>query len=235
MVFKKGQQSWNKNKKCIWVSNKLLKDNPMKDPIIAEKVASKNRGKHLWKDKPHPKGMLGKRNTWSVFIKGKHISKATEFVKGRKPWNQGQSIPKNKLKEMKKNGFGLRKGHNIGIETRFKKGSVPYNKGMKKPEEEKQKIVLKLKLKPSSFEKKLQEIINKNSLPYKYTGDGSFLIGYKNPDFINVNGKKIAIEVYSTHFKIRSFGSEENYQKQRTKIFAKYGWKCIFINERNLL
>jgi len=82
---------------------------------------------------------------------------------------------------------------------------------------------------PTSFEKQMSQIIQKNDLPYKYVGDGSFLIGYKNPDFINVNGKKICIEVYHPYFKIRDFGSCENYEKLRSEHFVKYGWETIFI------
>lgn len=81
---------------------------------------------------------------------------------------------------------------------------------------------------PTSLEKQMIEIIKRNNLPYKYTGDGSFLIGYKNPDFINTNGKKICIEVANTiHHK-------EDYEQKRKEHFAKYGWKCIVFRTNNL-
>lgn len=32
--------------------------------------------------------------------------------------------------------------------------------------------------------------LRRYNLPYKYTGDGSFLIGNKNPDFINSDGEE---------------------------------------------
>ena len=57
------------------------------------------------------------------------------------------------------------------------------------------KKVLKRK-EMSSLEIKMNEIILKNNLPYKFVGHGDFCVGRKNPDFINVNGEKIAIEVY---------------------------------------
>jgi len=89
--------------------------------------------------------------------------------------------------------------------------------------------------KPSSFEIKLKQILNKlQPKEWKYTGDGSFLIGYKNPDFINVNGKKTCIEVYHDYFKIVGFGSCKNYEKQRREHFAKYGWDTIFVDEKHL-
>lgn len=66
---------------------------------------------------------------------------------------------------------------------------------------------------PSSLEEKFQKIINKYNLPYKYVGDGSFIIGHYNPDFINVNGEKIAVEVYARYYKKRH--NPEHYSKYR--------------------
>lgn len=101
---------------------------------------------------------------------------------------------------------------------------------------EKERVMMKL-LKslmrtPTNFEKKLMNILNQNfPNEWKYTGDGSFLIGYKNPDFINCNGKKICIEVFHNYFKIREYGSAKNYIEQRSKHFAKYGYTTIFFDE----
>ena len=64
-------------------------------------------------------------------------------------------------------------------------------------------------------------IINKNSLPYKYVGNGEILIGFKNPDFINTNGIKVCIEVAN------EFHHDANYPKDRFEHFKKYGWHCI--------
>ena len=65
-------------------------------------------------------------------------------------------------------------------------------------------------------------------------GDFSFLIGYKNPDFINVNGEKIAIEVFYDYYKIRCFGSVQKYIKQRKKYFKAFGWETIFFDSKEL-
>ena len=86
---------------------------------------------------------------------------------------------------------------------------------------------------PTSYEQKISDLCIKNNLPFVYTGNGTFLIGHKNPDFINEK-KKIAIEVYHNYFKIRDFGSCENYEKQRSEYFAKYGWGVIFIRTEEI-
>ena len=87
---------------------------------------------------------------------------------------------------------------------------------------------------PTSFEKIIIDLIKEYNLPYKYVGDGAFLIGYKNPDFVEINGKKICVEVFYNYFKERDFGTVENYKEQRSRHFAKYGWKTIFIDEKQI-
>jgi len=84
---------------------------------------------------------------------------------------------------------------------------------------------------PSSLEKKMIDIIKKLNLPYKFVGNGEFFIERKCPDFINVNGEKIAIEVFYRKHKEEFRKGLENWKKERSKIFAKYGWKLIFLNE----
>lgn len=111
---------------------------------------------------------------------------------------------------------------------------IKENNCMKDPEIIK-KVLRRLQERPVQTEVKLNMILQKNfPNEWKYTGDGSFLIGYKNPDFVNINGKKMCIEIYYEYFKKRDFGSTENYEKQRAEHFAKYGWKTIFIKSEEL-
>ena len=80
---------------------------------------------------------------------------------------------------------------------------------------------------PTSLEKQMIDIIKKYNLSYRYVGDGSFLIGYKNPDFININGEKKLIEVGNV------FHHQGDYVEKRRKHFAKYGWESyIFIGDK---
>ena len=98
-----------------------------------------------------------------------------------------------------------------------------------------------LRRKPmSSLEIKFNEIIIKNNLPYKFVGNGKFSIERKVPDFININGEKKAIEVYAIQHKNLFRGGVEQWKKDRSELFAKYGWETLFfdamqITEDNVL
>ena len=83
----------------------------------------------------------------------------------------------------------------------------------------------------SDLEIKMNDILIKNNLPYKFVGNGKFFIENKNPDFVNINGKKIAVEVYYKKHKERFRGNVDDWKKERSKLFAKYGWKLLFFDE----
>lgn len=76
---------------------------------------------------------------------------------------------------------------------------------------------------PTSLEKEFIGIIKKHNLPFRYIGDGRLIIGYKNPDFISTNHKKLIIETANR------FHHKENYPKIRQKIFSKYGYKVLVL------
>jgi len=93
-------------------------------------------------------------------------------------------------------------------------------------------LLKKLRERPTSLEKEFIEIIKKHNLPFKYVGNGSFLIGFKNPDFIETSGKKICIEVANY------FHHQNNWKEKRILYFEKWGWKTIVfwedeINDEN--
>ena len=159
-----------------------------------------------------------------------------KFKKENQAWNKWKLWDE---KQRKKISEGVKKAYREGhilSESKNKKSSELLKERWRKDGEKMVSSLLKGLIKrPLSTEKKLNEILQRNfPNEWKYTGDGSFLIGYKNPDFINVNGKRICIEVYYDFFKIRDFGSCENYEKQRSEHFAKYGWKTIFIKYEEL-
>ena len=63
---------------------------------------------------------------------------------------------------------------------------------------------------------------------WKYTGDFSFMIGGKNPDFVNCNGQKKCIELFGDYWH-----KDEN-PNYRKRIFAEYGYDTLVIWEHEL-
>lgn len=133
-------------------------------------------------------------------------------------------------------GKTFSKEHKIKISEGNKKsylnGREPYWKGKKQSKEHIRKSLMRRN--KTSLESKFEEIINKLNLPYIFVGNGNFFIEKKNPDFINTNGEKIAIEVFYRGFKIKkcfhNYNLEE-WKKQRQQIFNNYGWKIEFFDE----
>lgn len=86
---------------------------------------------------------------------------------------------------------------------------------------------------PTSYEQKICDLCLKHNLPFLYKGNGDFLINFKNPDFVNEK-EKIVIEVFYSWFKIRDYGSVENYKEFCRRKYEPAGWNVIFIDELDL-
>lgn len=63
---------------------------------------------------------------------------------------------------------------------------------------------------------------------WKYVGDGSLVIGGKNPDYTNINGRKMFIELFGDYWH-----KGENPQ-DRIDLFKQYGYDTLVIWEREL-
>jgi len=95
------------------------------------------------------------------------------------------------------------------------------------------KVIAGLMKRPTSFEQKISNLCFKYNLPFVYKGDGNFLINFKNPDFVNEKDK-VVIEVFYSYFKIRDYGSVENYKEFCKEKYNSAGWRVIFIDENDL-
>jgi len=97
---------------------------------------------------------------------------------------------------------------------------------------------------PNALEQRFIDMIEKHNLPYKYVGDGRFLIGGRNPDFMNINGQKKLIEVFGIYYhsplknpKIR-WKSTYN---ETIRHYKKHNYKCMIIwdyelnDEKNIM
>ena len=82
-----------------------------------------------------------------------------------------------------------------------------------------------------------EAICKKNNLPFRYVGDGQLWIKNINPDFVDVNGKKIAVEIFGDYWHsplLRNAVSYNQTYEGRKKILKKYGWKLIVFWETDL-
>ncbi len=173
--------------------------------------------------------MFGRTGETNPFYGKQHTKKAKEEIgeagKGRIPWNKD----KKGVQRSEKKGMTWEKLYGIKQAKEMKLKLREANKG-KKLTKETIKKMLRRRI-PSSLEEKFMGIIDKHNLPYKYVGDGSFIVGHYNPDFINTNSEKIAIEVYARYYKKRHDQNIEKWKEKRGEIFKEYGWSIIYFDE----
>lgn len=183
------------------------------------KIGAGNKGKIISVDT---------RKKLSEANKGKRHSPETEFAKGATPWIAGKNHSEETKEKMR--------GRHVSEENR-KKLSVALQGRTLSAEHIRKALSRRT---PTSLEKKFQSIIEKHNLPYRFVGDGSFIIGRKNPDFINTNGEKVAIEVYARYYKLRHAETVQAWIEERERIFKEHGWKVLFfdamqVTEENIL
>lgn len=84
-------------------------------------------------------------------------------------------------------------------------------------------------IKPNRAEKFILFLLNR-MYPgeWKYTGDFSFTVNGKNPDFVNINGQKKIIEFNGTYW------HQEDIPGEREAIFAEYGYDTLIIWDKEL-
>lgn len=120
------------------------------------------------------------------------------------------------------------------------KGEKNPNYGKHFSEEHKRKLREARKYQPTHHTKPeliFEEICKKYKLPFKYTGNSDFWIENINPDFVECNGKKIAIEIFGDYWHsplLRWDMREDGTLHYRKKILKKYGWKLIVFWESDL-
>jgi hypothetical protein len=92
-------------------------------------------------------------------------------------------------------------------------------------------------IKPNKPETSINNILNElYPNQWKYTGDGSVIIGGLNPDFTNINGKKEVIELFGDwwHSDKKIQNRWKSSEIGRIEVFKKYGFSCLVIWEREL-
>lgn len=215
--FKKGSIPWNKGKPWSEEVKLKLRANHAdmsgeKNPFfkrhhsreVRERLRELNLGRHLTDEtkKNIRRALLGNPN-----IKG--------FLKGHIPWNKGT------YGLMKPNSGSFKKGQHPSPETEF-------NSERASDPEFRRRCLKGMLKKPTRPEKRLTKIIVKHDLPFKYVGDGEFMLGRKCPDFLNSNGKKQLIELWGNYW------HKNDDPEKRINFFRQYGFETLIIWEDEL-
>lgn len=208
-----------------------------------KKISDAKKGTPAWNK--------GKRDSAS-----KGIPRTDAVKKKISMGNMGKIISVEAREKMSKASIGKRMGDLNPSKTPDARRKISESKtGKPRSEETKTKLSAALIGKPltaqhiknmmrrrpkSSLEVKFEEIINKHNLPYIFTGNGTFIIDRCNPDFINTNGEKIAIEVYANFYKEKDGRNIADWKEKRSARFAKYGWSIVYfdamqVNEKHIL
>ena len=88
--------------------------------------------------------------------------------------------------------------------------------------------------KPELYLLELLDAIYPNE--WKYVGNGQFILGGKNPDFVNVDGRKQIIELFGNywHSKERTGRTEKEEVRHRQKVYSQYGYGTLVIWQSEL-
>jgi len=81
---------------------------------------------------------------------------------------------------------------------------------------------------PNGCEFQLQSVLDKHFLnEWKYVGDGTFWLAGKNPDFMNIDGKKQVIEVFGYHWHDSTYFPNRMSEEELIAHYKKYGFDCL--------
>jgi G:T-mismatch repair DNA endonuclease (very short patch repair protein) len=145
--------------------------------------------------------------------------KISESAKGNK-YRLGKKHSKETKIKISKSMKG--KTWKLSEETKYKM------KGPKSPEHI-AALCKATQIRPTRPETKLATILNR-IFPgeYKYVGNGEIIIGRKNPDFININGKKKIIEMFGNYW------HKKEDSQIRINAFKPFGFETFIVWEKEL-
>jgi hypothetical protein len=71
---------------------------------------------------------------------------------------------------------------------------------------------------------------------FRYNGNGRLHLNFDGifPDFVNVNGRKQVVEVFSHYWKELSYGSVKAYKISRRSRYKKIGYDVLFVEKNEL-
>lgn len=180
------------------VRTKISIANKMRSIEVNKKIS--DRVKALWEDK-------------------EYRSRMSEAHKGQRAWNKGVPL----TSEHKKNLIiAINKLETLNLKREKSRALWMNTEYIKK-------IQRSLKVHPNKSETVLFDLLNVlYPEEWKFTGDFSFIINGKSPDFVNCNGKKKIIELFGDYWH-RGENPED-----RKKMFEPFGYKTLVVWESEL-
>ena len=185
---------------------------------------------------------IDKRGKGAPFYGRHHTEEVKEIFRqvGKKkiPWNIGKKFPSaskymkehNPMKNPK-----IAKKMSLTKKRLYKEGKLISPFKDTKIKMKALKASLK-SLKPNKSEQILINLINQNNLSYKFVGCGDFILGGKNPDFLQCNGQKKIIELFGVYWHLTKpgFKTRQEAENQRKEVFTKYGFSTLIVWEDEL-
>lgn len=127
------------------------------------------------------------------------------------------------------------KGRPVSLTTRkkiAKNNSETHKKKWADPvfhKEQQSKMMRGRHTRPNKPEIELLELLQKlYPNDWKYVGDGNLVIAGKNPDFVNVNGKKLLIELFGDYW------HRNDSPRKRAAVFKPFGFRTLVIWQHEL-
>jgi len=226
----KGRIPWNKGKTNVY-SKETLKRMSESQKGIKHNAQSKEKIKHTLKRKylsgelvPWSKGKKQvfseeTRQEWSRKRKDKPHSEKHRIAMS----NAWTSIKRKKRSELIKNLWQNNEYREKQHKQRCSEENCERFSKLMSSDEVRKKSLLGSHKRPTSAEKSFMMFTQKYDLPYKYVGNGSFIIAGKNPDFIHSNGKKNVIEIYGAYWHNIEDGIN------RVNYFYDHGYRTLII------
>lgn len=100
-------------------------------------------------------------------------------------------------------------------------------------EDKQRRMMLGCQRKPNKPEGVVLDVLN-SYFPneWRYVGDGSVIIDGLNPDFINVNGRKLIIELFGEYWHRKGVRKYHQTERGRREVYRKYGYDTLIIWEK---
>lgn len=90
---------------------------------------------------------------------------------------------------------------------------------------------------PNGLETLLINLIMRKGLPYKFVGNGTHMIGLRNPDFIHNEGQKKVIELFGNYWHSPLMNPKVRFSARKdmtVKAYERKGYECLVIWEDEL-